>query len=103
MTAPCLRPMPDRAVTKPRNHINHGLHLFLTIFTFGIWGLCVWLPLDLSQDRAEAEDDHTEPLIVAKDRSRRLTPALVGRSDPDGHAVAPRLPHGVQHVALMLC
>jgi hypothetical protein len=35
MTAPCcLRPMPDRAVTKPRMRINHGLHLFLTIF---IW------------------------------------------------------------------
>lgn len=37
--------MPDKAVTKERKRTSHGLHLFLTICTAGLWGLCVWLPI----------------------------------------------------------
>jgi hypothetical protein len=29
-----------------KNH-RHGLHLFLSIITFGLWGLFVWLPLSV--------------------------------------------------------
>jgi hypothetical protein len=40
-------PMPSREVTRSRKRTSHGLHLFLTICTFGVWGLLVWLPLSL--------------------------------------------------------
>jgi hypothetical protein len=38
---------PAVAVTKSRKRTSHGLHLFLTIITFGLWGLFVWLPITL--------------------------------------------------------
>lgn len=38
---------PDKMVTKQRRHTSHGLHLFLTIITFGTWGIFVWLPITL--------------------------------------------------------
>ena len=38
---------PGRSVTKERKRTSHGLHLFLTIITGGLWGLLVWLPLAL--------------------------------------------------------
>ena len=38
---------PSRSVTKERKRTSHGLHLFLTIITAGMWGLLVWLPLTL--------------------------------------------------------
>jgi hypothetical protein len=38
---------PSRSVTKVRKRTSHGLHLFLTIITVGMWGLLVWLPLTL--------------------------------------------------------
>lgn len=44
MTGPA---MPHRAVTKQRKQTSHGLHLFLTIITGGLWGLLVWLPITL--------------------------------------------------------
>lgn len=34
-------------ITKQRRGTSHGLHLFLTIITGGVWGLCVWLPLTM--------------------------------------------------------
>lgn len=36
---------PRKAVTKTRKDTSHLLHLVLTIFTGGLWGVCVWLPL----------------------------------------------------------
>jgi hypothetical protein len=36
-----------RAVTKSRKRTSHGLHLVLTVVTFGLWGLLVWLPITL--------------------------------------------------------
>jgi len=33
-------------LVKGKNH-SHGLHLFLTIITVGLWGLFVWLPLTI--------------------------------------------------------
>lgn len=38
---------PHKAISRERKKTSHGLHLFLTIITFGVWGLCVWLPLTL--------------------------------------------------------
>ena len=32
------------SIAKGKDH-NHILHLLLTIFTLGLWGLFVWLPL----------------------------------------------------------
>jgi hypothetical protein len=40
-------PLPHKAVTKERRRTSHGLHLFLTIITAGMWGLFVWLPITL--------------------------------------------------------
>ncbi|QYN35326.1 hypothetical protein K1T35_44610 [Pseudonocardia sp. DSM 110487] len=34
-------------MTKVRKGTSHGLHLFLTIVTVGMWGIFVWLPLTL--------------------------------------------------------
>lgn len=39
--------MPRKAVSKERKRTSHGLHLFLTIITFGVWGLLVWFPLTI--------------------------------------------------------
>lgn len=36
-----------KTITKQRRGTSHGLHLFLTIITGGVWGLCVWLPLTM--------------------------------------------------------
>lgn len=40
-------PQPRKSVTKHRglSAKSHGFHLMLTIFTCGLWGLFVWLPL----------------------------------------------------------
>jgi hypothetical protein len=38
---------PSRSETKHRKRTSHGLHLFLTIITLGVWGICVWFPLTL--------------------------------------------------------
>jgi hypothetical protein len=38
---------PSHSVTKVRKGTSHGLHLFLTIITVGMWGIFVWLPLTL--------------------------------------------------------
>jgi hypothetical protein len=38
---------PTYAVTHQQRRTSHGLHLFLTIVTLGLWGLFVWLPLTL--------------------------------------------------------
>lgn len=40
-------PIPNRVIHKERKRTSHGLHLFLTIVTGGLWGLCVWLPLTM--------------------------------------------------------
>ncbi len=45
MTA--VPPPPGRAITRERKKTSHGLHLFLTIITAGMWGLFVWLPLTM--------------------------------------------------------
>ena len=44
---PPPQPLPKRAVTKTRKQTSHGLYLFLTIITCGLWGLFVWFPLTL--------------------------------------------------------
>lgn len=36
-----------KTVTKNRKDTSHGLHLFLTIVTFGMWGMFVWFPITL--------------------------------------------------------
>lgn len=33
---------PNKMVTKQRKQTRHGLHLFLTIITFGAWGITGW-------------------------------------------------------------
>ncbi len=38
---------PTRVVTEAHKKTSHGLHLFLTIITGGVWGLVVWLPITL--------------------------------------------------------
>jgi hypothetical protein len=38
---------PSRSVTMERKRTSHGLHLFLTIITGGLWGIFVWFPLTL--------------------------------------------------------
>jgi hypothetical protein len=38
---------PYMMVTKSPKHTSHGLHLFLTVITFGMWGLLVWLPITI--------------------------------------------------------
>ena len=38
---------PHRVVTKQHKRTSHGLHLFLTIITFGMWGIFVWLPITI--------------------------------------------------------
>jgi hypothetical protein len=38
-------PQPRKSVTRERKRTSHGLHLFLTIVTAGMWGLFVWIPL----------------------------------------------------------
>jgi hypothetical protein len=38
---------PAVAVTKSRKRTSHGMHLFLTIITAGLWGVFVWLPITL--------------------------------------------------------
>jgi hypothetical protein len=48
--APMPQPVvqaPYRMVTTQKRRTSHGLHLFLTIITFGAWGLFVWLPLTI--------------------------------------------------------
>lgn len=40
-------PPPYAAVTRERKRTSHGLHLFLTIITFGMWGIFVWAPITL--------------------------------------------------------
>lgn len=34
-------------VTEQRTSTSHGLHLFLTIVTFGAWGFFVWMPITI--------------------------------------------------------
>lgn len=36
-----------QAVFAKGHRHSHGLHLFLTIITLGLWGLFVWLPLSI--------------------------------------------------------
>lgn len=36
-----------QAVFAKGHRHSHGLHLFLTIITAGLWGLFVWLPLSI--------------------------------------------------------
>lgn len=38
---------PPVFVSETRKRTSHGLHLFLTIVTGGLWGLFVWLPITL--------------------------------------------------------
>lgn len=38
---------PYQAVTRSRKSTSHGLHLFLTICTCGMWGVFVWLPITI--------------------------------------------------------
>lgn len=40
-------PYANRQTAKTRKRTSHSLHLFLTIITFGAWGLLVWFPLTL--------------------------------------------------------
>jgi hypothetical protein len=35
------------STTKVRKHTSHTFHLLMTIFTFGFWGLFVWLPITI--------------------------------------------------------
>jgi hypothetical protein len=42
-----VQQQPYMMVTKSPKHTSHGLHLFLTVITFGMWGLLVWLPITI--------------------------------------------------------
>lgn len=42
-----VSPGPQRSVYKQRRHTSHTFHLLMTIFTGGIWGLFVWLPMTI--------------------------------------------------------
>ena len=44
---------------------SHGLHLFLTVITFGIWGVLVWLPLSILK--------HEKRVVVAIDQDGHLS------------------------------
>lgn len=39
--------LPTRMVTKSPKRTSHTFHLIMTVLTFGIWGLVVWLPLTI--------------------------------------------------------
>jgi hypothetical protein len=54
-------------VAKGHKH-SHGLHLFLTIITAGLWGLFVWLPLSVfgGEKRAVLNIDPYGNLRVTK-------------------------------------
>ncbi|MBX6382468.1 MAG: hypothetical protein IRZ07_05760 [Microbispora sp.] len=47
MPYPPQQPMPRKSVTKHRglSAKSHMFHLLATVFTCGLWGLFVWLPL----------------------------------------------------------
>lgn len=47
MPVPVYMAGPQQAITRDRRSTSHGLHLFLTIITFGMWGLFVWLPITI--------------------------------------------------------
>ena len=36
-----------KEVSKTRKDTSHLFHLIMTILTFGVWGLLVWLPMTL--------------------------------------------------------
>lgn len=38
---------PVGAVSLQRQRTSHGLHLFLSIITFGMWAIFVWLPITI--------------------------------------------------------
>jgi hypothetical protein len=48
-TRPMGAPQPrvKRMVTREPVRTSHTFHLLMTIFTFGIWGIFVWLPITL--------------------------------------------------------
>ena len=54
-------------VAKGHKH-SHGLHLFLTIITAGLWGLFVWLPLSIfgGEKRAVIDVDRYGNVNVSK-------------------------------------
>jgi hypothetical protein len=46
-------PMPGQVVVVHGRPVNHILHLLLTVFTFGLWGI-IWLVMALSQSESRA-------------------------------------------------
>ncbi len=44
---PAAVQQPHMMVSRAPKRTSHGLHLFLTIITFGAWGVFVWLPLTI--------------------------------------------------------
>lgn len=36
---------PMWAVTESKRHTSHTFHLLMTVLTFGMWGVFVWLPM----------------------------------------------------------
>lgn len=38
---------PTYMVTRTRKQTSHTFHLLMTILTFGMWGLFVWLPITI--------------------------------------------------------
>ena len=42
---PVVMGMPTWSVHRERKRTSHGLHLFLTIITCGLWAIVVWIPI----------------------------------------------------------
>lgn len=40
-----MQPQARMMVTKSKTQTSHTFHLLMTIFTAGLWGLFVWLPI----------------------------------------------------------
>lgn len=44
---PVVVQMPAKAITRQPVRTSHTFHLLMTIFTFGLWGIFVWLPISI--------------------------------------------------------
>jgi hypothetical protein len=59
---PAAQPAPQAPytmVTRSKKRTSHGLHLFLTIITAGVWGLLVWLPITIIHKLGRGEKSVT--------------------------------------------
>jgi len=71
-------PMPGQVVVVHGRPCNHILHLLLTVFTFGLWGL-VWLLVAVSPSESRAvltvmPDGSVSNTLMAQVRERAAVP-----------------------------